>query len=189
MRRARVFQDGVQRHDCGRAQGLDEVEHVCPVAPSPDAVFVLNGHGVEGPIVDPPSRTQIIAANVSSDPTPDLGRIKAGLLGRLEGDDFPVSNRGGQVGRKCCDPTALRRVGRNESGLGNGSSPLVVQATGSSCAARLLESRTEGQAHGPFRKRGRPREGSPRTWGLTHPNPDGRMSQGASDGAGLIWSD
>ena len=60
---------------------------------------------------------QVVGVDVARDSTLDLGRIEAGLLGRLEGNDLPVADGGGQVRSECRDPAALRRVGGNEGSL------------------------------------------------------------------------
>jgi hypothetical protein len=46
----------------------------------------------------------------------DLGGIETDLVGRLEGDDLPISDGGGKLGRERRDSAALRRVGGDERG-------------------------------------------------------------------------
>ena len=75
LRRSRMLQDRVQRGDDRRAEGLDEVEDVRPVAATPDAVLMLDGDDIDRSRVDPARGAQVVRRMIAtrSDDGPPSG--------------------------------------------------------------------------------------------------------------------
>jgi hypothetical protein len=53
----------------------------------------------------------VVGLGVAPDSMPNLGRIRAGLTGWVEGYDLPFADRSGQVVREGRDAALARRVG------------------------------------------------------------------------------
>src|SRR5450759_924652 len=137
----------MERRNGRHSERPDEVEHVRAVVTAPDAVLVLDRDDVHATVVEGPGDGHVVGLHVAPDAVADFRRIRARLIGRVEGDDLPLPNRRGEIVGEGRDAAAVWRIGRDEGGSGHRAAPTVARrpqggATESS-VARLPVSRED----------------------------------------------
>jgi hypothetical protein len=85
---------------------------------------VLDRNHAAAALIERTSDEDIVRKHVAAYPVAHFGRVRAGLVWRVKSHDFSFPNRAGQIVRKRGDATPAGRVGRDESGLRNGATPL-----------------------------------------------------------------
>ena len=97
-------------------QGPDEVEDVTAVLAAPDLGLELDGDNVDSAVVEGLSYVGIVRGDIAADAMSDFGRIRTGLVRRVQCHDLALADRGGQVVCERGDAALARRVCGDESG-------------------------------------------------------------------------
>jgi hypothetical protein len=97
-------------------QGVEELQHVFAVGPTPDPVFMLDRHDVDPAVRERTGSAGIVSRLVAPDPVVDLRRVQQLVVRRAERHNLMPARDCGQVMREGGDPAAPRGIGRNERG-------------------------------------------------------------------------
>lgn len=113
----------MERHHDRHSGRSYEVEHVCSVAPAPDAVLVLDRDDIHATVVERSGRGYVVGPYVAPDAVVNFRRIRSGPIGWVEGNDLPPADRAGEVEREGRDAAAVRRIGLNKGSSGHRVAP------------------------------------------------------------------
>jgi hypothetical protein len=101
----------VERYDQRNPKCADEVEDEAAILAAPDALAVLQAYYLHAAFVERICGGRVVGLDVAPDSVADLGRIRAGLAGRVDGYDLAFADRSGQVVREGRNAALAGRVG------------------------------------------------------------------------------
>jgi hypothetical protein len=101
-----------------------EVEDVVTVAAAPDAVLVLDRDHVDSAVVESARNEDVVRQHVAADPVAYFGWIRTRLVDGVKRHDLAVAHGTRQIVGESGDAAPARRIGGDERGSQNGTTPL-----------------------------------------------------------------